>query len=103
MKLLQRIKENMNTISRNRIRGIVILFALVYFVFFDAHNLLDRMKYARKLNHLEKELEHYQKELQAHERKLHELQSNDSNLVKYAREEYYMKRPNEDIYLIEEE
>jgi cell division protein FtsB len=33
---------------------------------------------------------------------MNELQSNDDNLEKFAREHYLMKRKDEDIYIIKE-
>ena len=103
MSRLQDIKDKIKTIPRSWMWGIVICFSLVYIAFIDEHSWVNRLTYKRKLKHLEKELEYYQNELASDMRKLNELKSNDSNLVKFAREEYYMKRPNEDIYLIEEE
>ena len=103
MKRLQQLKDKLPTIPRQLRWGIVACSLIVYIAFFDEHSLLNRFQYKRKLNRLEKELEYYQKEVESDIRKLNELKSNDSNLIKFAREENYMKRSNEDIYLIEEE
>lgn len=97
----ERIRQ-LRTIPRRVVWGIVAACLTIYIAFFDDHSLLNRFQYKRKLKRLEKELLYYQEQLQTDIRKLNELQSNDSNLIKFAREEYYMKRPNEDIYLIEE-
>ena len=103
MKRLIKLKDKIKTIPRQLAWGIVACLLIVYVAFFDEHSLLNRFQYKRKLNRLEKELRYYQKELESDMRKLNELKSNDSNLVKFAREEYYMKRSNEDIFLIDEE
>ena len=48
-------------------------------------------------------IEHYQHVIDESNRRLNELRSNSENLEKFAREQYLMKKPNEDIYIIEVE
>ena len=36
-------------------------------------------------------------------RKIQELQTNQTNLEKFAREEFLMKKENEDVFVVEEE
>jgi len=33
---------------------------------------------------------------------LEELQTNDENLVKFAREQYYMRAADEDVFIVQE-
>jgi len=41
-------------------------------------------------------------EIKTNKQKKNELQSSNENLEKFAREHYYMKRENEDIFIIKE-
>ena len=81
---------------------IVFLSFAVFVTFFDEHNLIERWKSSQKIKQLEGELEFYQEEIKATRQKKNELQSSDENLEKFAREHYYMKKSNEDIFIIKE-
>jgi cell division protein DivIC len=75
---------------------------LLYVVFFDNHNLIQRWKSAKKIHQMEEELEYYKAEIIATKQKTNELQSDDENLEKFAREQYRMKKENEDLFIIKE-
>lgn len=59
--------------------------------------------YDQQIHGLKKEIQHYQGVIEEKQNKLNELQSNKKNLEKFAREQYLMKKDNEDIYIITEE
>ena len=75
---------------------------LLYVLFFDDHNLIQRWKSAKKIEQMEEELEYYRTEIKATKQKTNELQSEDENLEKFAREQYRMKKENEDLFIIKE-
>lgn len=81
---------------------IVFLSFAVFVTFFDEHNLIQRWKMSRKINQLHEELKFYQEEIKTTRQKKNELQSSDQNLEKFAREQYFMKKENEDIFIIKE-
>lgn len=54
----------------------------------------------KDLRQLEKDKEYYRERIEEDQRKLKELKTSDENLEKFAREQYFMKRDNEDIYII---
>jgi len=75
---------------------------LVLMLFFDHNNLFKRISDKQEISRLQNELGQYNKEIDANRKKINELQSNDANLEKFAREVYLMKRPGEDVYIIPE-
>ena len=80
-----------------------ILTSLIFFVWillFDSNNLLDRVKDLRHLNRLEKDKEYYLEKIEIDAQKLKELRTDNENLEKFAREQYLMKKDNEDIFVI---
>jgi cell division protein FtsB len=79
---------------------IVFAIFLIVILFIDEHNVFRRIGYHRKINDLKKEIRYYESEKEKNEEKLKELQSNDEDLEKFAREEYLMKKENEDIFMI---
>lgn len=79
---------------------LTILIFLVWLLLLDSNNLVSRFKEMRELNRLRKDREYYLNKIEADRRKLLELKTDDDNLEKFAREQYRMKKPDEDLYII---
>jgi len=62
--------------------------------------LYKRYLYDKKISELEKEIETYQKEKETNEAKLKALYSDDESLERFAREEFLMTKPNEELFII---
>ncbi len=77
-------------------------FAL-WVAFFDSTSLLGRFSSIRNINKLEVDRDFYKVKIHEDNRKLIELVTNKNNLEKFAREEYYMKKENEDVFVIVKE
>jgi len=75
----------------------------VWIVFFDDNNLRQHQQNLKELAMLREQVDHYKQKIEADKRKLYELQTNDANLEKFAREQFFMKRADEDTYVIVEE
>lgn len=67
---------------------------------FDSNNLIARYKELRNLHKLRAEREYYIKRIGDDKRKLYQLKTDNHNLEKFAREQYRMKKPDEDLYII---
>lgn len=76
---------------------------IVWIMFFDGNNLMQHRKNIAELEQLEKQVKFYKHKIEADKRKLYELQTNDENLEKFAREQFLMKKADEDIFVIVEE
>ncbi|MDR1879548.1 MAG: septum formation initiator family protein [Tannerellaceae bacterium] len=63
-------------------------------------NLYKRYTYDEKIRSLEREIKHYKDEIEVNSRKLKDLHTNKEGLERFAREEYFMKKPDEDVYII---
>jgi cell division protein FtsB len=72
-------------------------------MFFDENNLKKHRQNLSDLAQIEAQVDFYKHKIEADKRKLYELQTNDENLEKFAREQFLMKKANEDIFLIVEE
>lgn len=75
----------------------------VWISFFSQYNLTDRMQLSRNLRDLQREKEYYLDQIERDSARLHELTTDRDNLEKFAREQYYMKKPKEDIFVVVEE
>ncbi len=81
---------------------ITILVFIFWLLFFDNYNLLDRIQSIRANRNLIKEKEYYINKIGEDKEKLKELRTSKENLEKFAREQYLMKKDNEDIFIVEE-
>ena len=79
---------------------IAVLVFLVWLLIFDRNSLIDRIRYIRTLNDMEDERQYYIERIDKDSRRLEELKTNNENLEKFAREQYFMKKENEDVFVI---
>jgi cell division protein FtsB len=87
---------------KNKYTLSLILF-FTWILFFDQNNLVDRVGQLKQLRQLESDRVYYLDKINIDTEKLKELKSNSGNLEKFAREQYLMKKPNEDIFIIVED
>ena len=74
----------------------------IWMIFGDRNSLLIHHELNSEINDLEDEKEFYTREIDKNNKAIKEL-SNEEGVEKLAREEYYMKKENEDIFIIEYE
>ena len=79
---------------------IVLLVFLVWMFFFDENSFLNHRELDKEIDKLEKDNTYYREQIEGDKTVIDNLNDPDS-LEKYAREEYKMKRENEEIFLIE--
>ncbi len=76
---------------------IVIFF--VFLFFFDQNNLLTQYAYQTQLNTLKSEKAYFNEEIKKTRNELEELTTNPVSLEKFAREQYYMKKDSEEVFV----
>lgn len=74
---------------------------VVFMLFFDENSVYKNIQYRFKIRELNKEINYYQGVIEESKDKLNELNSSPENLEKFAREQFLMKKENEDIYLLD--
>ncbi len=79
---------------------LVLTVFVVWMVFFDQNSLLIHLELRREIRKLEKQQE-FLKEQIASDREIIEKLSDPKELEKFAREQYLLKKKNEEIFLIE--
>lgn len=82
---------------------IALLLFAVWIMFFDENNLRQHQQNRKELALLQEQVDFYKNKIDADKRKLYELQTNDANLEKFAREQFLMKKVDEDVFVIIEE
>ena len=83
---------------KNRYFLVVAAFIAIM-VFFDKHNLLTQYKLKQAVEQLENDKVFYQTEIKKTKQKRLDFVKNQE---KYAREKYFVKKPKEEVFVIEE-
>ncbi len=81
---------------------LVLTVFVIWMAFFDTNSLLIHMELRKEIKKLEKTQEFLKEEI-AKDKEIIEQLSDPKELEKFARENYYLKKKNEEIYLIEYE
>lgn len=79
---------------------IILLLFVIWMMFFDENSYLNHRELNMEIDKLEGANEYYENEIERDSKDIKNLKDPDS-LEKYAREEYKMKKENEDIFIIE--
>ncbi|HNQ36687.1 MAG TPA: septum formation initiator family protein [Prolixibacteraceae bacterium] len=98
--LLKKLRNS--KLLRNKYMIALILFA-VWISFFDQNNLVQHRRNKQRLKALKEQRAFYREKIEADNLKMEELRSGVDNLEKYAREQFNMTRPDEDLFLVVEE
>ena len=80
----------------------VLLIVLIVGVV-DEDSFLNRHPRRVRIDMLQQEIANYKRQFTEADNKIHELESNSKAVEKIARERYHMKRPNEDVFVFDEE
>lgn len=101
MKIIRKIAKFTINVIRNKYVLTLVVFA-IWVLFLDNNNLIDRVDYMNKYNQLKRDEIYYNEKIATDYKRLEELRTNKENLEKFAREQYLMKKANEDIFIFVE-
>lgn len=76
------------------------LVGLLWASFVSEIDLIYLAKSQLELNRLERQVAHYEREIESTRIQLEDLSTNPERLERFARETYFMKRDNEDLFRI---
>ena len=90
--------EKLPSLVRNKF--FLVLFPyFIYLLFFSQNNLFAQFKLSRQVSELSKQEAYYTLEIAAIKEEEQKVFSDISEMERYAREHYWMKRDSEDIYI----
>jgi cell division protein DivIC len=97
-----RILDNIPSWIKNKYFLTAAGFA-VWILFIDDRDFITtHFRHKEELKKLEASKKYYQAQIAATRAELDKLKSNPSTIEKYAREKYFMKKDNEDVFVIRE-
>ena len=88
-------------IVSNKYLLISLLFG-VWMLFLDNYSYMDQRQINKQIDELQDNKKYYQDEIRKDKENI-KLLKNQDQVEKYAREKYYMKRENEEVYIVEYE
>ena len=97
MKILKKVIK----VLRNKYLVALSVF-LLWVLFFDSRDMFSQLEKKAELNSLLESKRFYETEIAAAKKQLADIQNNAAALEKIAREKYKMKKPDEDLFLVEE-
>jgi len=74
---------------------------IVWMVFFDSHNYINQQALKKEFNELTTKKEYFENEINQINSDKEALFHDSILLEKFAREKYFMKKPNEDVFVID--
>lgn len=82
---------------------IASLVFVVWIVFFDENSISRHLKDRRQLHDLVEQKSYYRERIADDKEKFEELHKGKAELEKFAREQYYMSKPDEDVFIVVED
>jgi len=79
---------------------LITIFFCIWLLFLDNYSYIEHRILNKEIDELESNLNFYQNEITKDSIQIQQFK-NSNHVEKYAREKYYMKQENEDIYIIE--
>jgi cell division protein FtsB len=88
-------------IFKNKYLIATILF-MVWMLFFDHNNIFLHLQYRKELNELKADKKYYQEQIDLTRKDVDLIKSNPQAMEKVAREQYLMKKDDEDVFVVVE-
>jgi len=82
---------------------LVLIAGVLIVGFFDENSFVQRIKYDMQISELEAQIEKYNAQYERDDRQLKELRRNPKAITKIARERYFMKADDEDIFVLSDD
>jgi cell division protein DivIC len=79
---------------------ITIVAFTVWMIFFDNNSLKRQRQLNKQIGEINAMKAYYQEEISKNQQAIHDLQTDQETMEKYAREKYLMKRDSEDVYIV---
>jgi cell division protein FtsB len=96
--LLPLLKKAIYGINKYFVVGLLFL---IFMFFIAEKDVFSSFSQKKKLNKLQKSEQHLDKQIAETQKELNLLKTNAQTIEKYARENYLMKKDNEDIFIID--
>lgn len=104
---MNQLKEQLQTLFQNIPDSFKNKYVLTAFIFltwmfiFDTNTIPSQFRLSMQIEEMEDKKEYYREEIEVVNQSLEDLLTNQATQEKFARENYLMKKKNEDVFVIE--
>jgi len=95
----KKIKTMAVKFIRNKWMVATALF-LVWIIFFDENSIVSHQKNKRRLYELKQQEDYYRERIVIDRQKLEDIKAGEEKLEKFAREQYYMSKADEEVFIV---
>jgi len=82
---------------------IVSVFFIAWMIFFDQNSYFIHKELDKEIKHLEQDKKYYREKLDRESIQIEQMKTNVDEIERVAREKHYLKKENEDVFIIEEQ
>lgn len=102
---MKKTKQLLLSLIRNKyVKYIIVLAVGIVFVgFLDENSIWSHLRNKKTISNLKEEITFYENEYQRDQNRIRELQTNPKAMEKIARERYFMKTSDEDIFVLSDD
>lgn len=75
---------------------------IIWVTLIDQYTIIQRISLKFQNKKIEKKIEIKKLEVESNRKQIYELKTNTTTLEKFAREHYYMHRPGEEVFILED-
>ncbi|MCS6905747.1 MAG: septum formation initiator family protein [Bacteroidia bacterium] len=79
---------------------LTFIISIIWMVFFDQYDLRSQYELRQKIKQMEEDKQYYQEQIKIINEEKELLLNDPGALEKFAREQYFMKRDEEDLFII---
>lgn len=79
---------------------ITLILFVIWLLFFDKNDYWTQRELSRQLKKIYEEKKYYQTEIDKNKQSIDDLKNNMQSIEQFARERYWMKKDNEDVYVV---
>jgi len=99
---MQKIKKVINSIPKTYKNKylLTLVFFTFWIIFIDDYNLIKQYQLQKEVNNLENKKRYYISEIKKDSTEFYHLKNTPSEQERFAREKFFMKKDNEDIFII---
>lgn len=99
---MRKLKKLIHLVTHHKYAATIIVF-VVLIAWLDSNSLYNRYILYQEQRQLQEQIDAYSAQYQRDTKLYHELQHDPNAAIRIAREKYYMKNDNEDVYVFENE
>lgn len=96
---MKKVRRAFRIVTNKYVIALAVFASLL--LFFDDNNMFIQLDRRRQLKELLQKKTYYEDKIKATNQQLTNLESNPAAVEKFVREQYLMKRDNEDVFVVE--